>query len=43
MKKMIDPITREVLTIAMALGNGLIQMALVAFIAFNVFFTIGSD
>ena len=34
MKKMIDPITREVLTIAMALGNGLIQMALVAFIAF---------
>lgn len=34
MKKMIDPITREVLTIAMALGNGLVQMALVAFIAF---------
>ena len=34
MVKMIDPITREVLTIAMALGNGLVQMALVAFIAF---------
>ncbi len=34
MKKMIDPITREVFTIAMALGNGLVQMALVAFIAF---------
>ena len=34
MKKMIDPITREVLTIAWALGNGLVQMGLVAFIAF---------
>ena len=34
MGKMIDPITREVLTIAWALGNGLVQMALVAFIAF---------
>lgn len=34
MRKMIDPITREVLTIAWALGNGLVQMVLVAFIAF---------
>ena len=34
MKKMIDPITREVLTIAWSLGNGLVQMGLVAFIAF---------
>ena len=34
MRKMIDPITREVFTIALSLGNGLVQMALVAFIAF---------
>lgn len=34
MGKMIDPITREVFTVAISLGNGLVQMALVAFIAF---------
>lgn len=33
-RKLIDPISREVLTVALSLGNGLIQMGLVAFIAF---------
>lgn len=34
MKRMVDPISREVLAIAVSLGNGLVQMALVTFIAF---------
>lgn len=33
-RKLIDPVSREILNIALTLGNGLVQMALVAFIAF---------
>ena len=33
-KKLIDPVSRELVSIALQLGNGLVQLTLVAFIAF---------